>query len=115
MHRSNSTLTFIVICNSLSLLPLHNTAVVPPLPPSGTAVVTQTKATLWTDSRYWVQAERQMDCNWELEKDGRGDRMLLTCYDSTAAHTDSSKIFVCFVFFSRNSPSVAEPVNTGFM
>ncbi|MCJ8734024.1 hypothetical protein PDJAM_G00230660 [Pangasius djambal] len=36
---------------------------------SGTAVVTQDKAVLWTDSRYWVQAERQMDCNWELEKD----------------------------------------------
>uniref|UniRef100_A0A3Q3W9J4 Uncharacterized protein n=1 Tax=Mola mola TaxID=94237 RepID=A0A3Q3W9J4_MOLML len=36
---------------------------------AGTAIVTQTKATLWTDSRYWVQAERQMDCNWELEKD----------------------------------------------
>ncbi|KAM9356538.1 xaa-Pro aminopeptidase 2 [Symphorus nematophorus] len=36
---------------------------------AGTAVVTQTKATLWTDSRYWVQAERQMDCNWELERD----------------------------------------------
>ncbi|XP_041931147.1 xaa-Pro aminopeptidase 2 [Alosa sapidissima] len=36
---------------------------------AGTAVVTLTKATLWTDSRYWVQAERQMDCNWELERD----------------------------------------------
>ncbi|XP_058505376.1 xaa-Pro aminopeptidase 2 [Solea solea] len=36
---------------------------------AGTAVVTQTKATLWTDSRYWVQAERQMDCNWELKED----------------------------------------------
>lgn len=36
---------------------------------SGTAVVTQSRAVLWTDSRYWVQAERQMDCNWELEKD----------------------------------------------
>lgn len=36
---------------------------------AGTAVVTQTKAAMWTDSRYWVQAERQMDCNWELEKD----------------------------------------------
>ncbi|XP_030595469.1 xaa-Pro aminopeptidase 2 [Archocentrus centrarchus] len=36
---------------------------------AGTAVVTQTKAALWTDSRYWVQAERQMDCSWELEKD----------------------------------------------
>ncbi|XP_078477739.1 xaa-Pro aminopeptidase 2 [Lampetra planeri] len=36
---------------------------------AGTAIVTQTKATLWTDSRYWVQAERQLDCNWELKKD----------------------------------------------
>ncbi|CAJ1058881.1 xaa-Pro aminopeptidase 2 [Xyrichtys novacula] len=36
---------------------------------AGTAIVTPTKATLWTDSRYWVQAERQLDCNWELEKD----------------------------------------------
>ncbi|CDQ70196.1 xaa-Pro aminopeptidase 2 isoform X1 [Oncorhynchus mykiss] len=36
---------------------------------AGTAVVTLNKAVLWTDSRYWVQAERQMDCNWELEKD----------------------------------------------
>uniref|UniRef100_A0A3P9LKD4 Xaa-Pro aminopeptidase 2 n=1 Tax=Oryzias latipes TaxID=8090 RepID=A0A3P9LKD4_ORYLA len=36
---------------------------------AGTAVVTQSKAVLWTDSRYWVQAERQMECNWELEKD----------------------------------------------
>ncbi|KAK3563818.1 hypothetical protein QTP86_002752 [Hemibagrus guttatus] len=36
---------------------------------SGTGVVTQDKAVLWTDSRYWVQAERQMDCNWELGRD----------------------------------------------
>ncbi|XP_056142585.1 xaa-Pro aminopeptidase 2 isoform X2 [Lampris incognitus] len=36
---------------------------------AGTAVVTPNKAVLWTDSRYWVQAERQMDCNWMLEKD----------------------------------------------
>ncbi|KAM7417374.1 hypothetical protein PAMA_017163 [Pampus argenteus] len=36
---------------------------------AGTAVVTLTKAAMWTDSRYWIQAERQMDCNWELERD----------------------------------------------
>uniref|UniRef100_A0A665UGR5 X-prolyl aminopeptidase (aminopeptidase P) 2, membrane-bound n=1 Tax=Echeneis naucrates TaxID=173247 RepID=A0A665UGR5_ECHNA len=41
---------------------------------AGTAVVTHTKAVLWTDSRYWAQAERQMDCNWELEKDGEDTR-----------------------------------------
>ncbi|XP_037367864.1 xaa-Pro aminopeptidase 2 [Talpa occidentalis] len=36
---------------------------------AGTAVVTMGKAALWTDSRYWIQAERQMDCNWELHKE----------------------------------------------
>ncbi|CAL8356146.1 unnamed protein product [Merluccius merluccius] len=48
---------------------------------AGTAVVTATKAVLWTDSRYWVQAERQMDCNWKLERDlsiGRISDWLLT-------------------------------------
>ncbi|XP_078066485.1 xaa-Pro aminopeptidase 2 [Mustelus asterias] len=35
---------------------------------AGTAVVSGMKAALWTDGRYWVQAERQMDCNWELNK-----------------------------------------------
>ncbi|XP_028622836.1 xaa-Pro aminopeptidase 2 [Grammomys surdaster] len=36
---------------------------------AGTAVVTMRKAAVWTDSRYWTQAERQMDCNWELHKE----------------------------------------------
>ncbi|XP_057574285.1 xaa-Pro aminopeptidase 2 [Hippopotamus amphibius kiboko] len=36
---------------------------------AGIAVVTTGKAALWTDSRYWTQAERQMDCNWELHKE----------------------------------------------
>ncbi|CAH6779968.1 xaa-Pro aminopeptidase 2 [Phodopus roborovskii] len=36
---------------------------------AGTAVVTMAKAAVWTDSRYWTQAERQMDCNWELHKE----------------------------------------------
>ncbi|NWU45306.1 XPP2 aminopeptidase, partial [Hylia prasina] len=35
---------------------------------AGTAVVTQDKAALWTDSRYWTQAERELDCNWELHR-----------------------------------------------
>ncbi|XP_033756738.1 xaa-Pro aminopeptidase 1-like [Pecten maximus] len=37
---------------------------------SGTAVVTETKAALWTDGRYFLQAERQMDSNWTLMKMG---------------------------------------------
>ncbi|KAK6473674.1 xaa-Pro aminopeptidase 2 [Huso huso] len=36
---------------------------------AGTAVVTNTKAVFWTDSRYWIQAERQVDCNWDLIRD----------------------------------------------
>lgn len=36
---------------------------------AGTVVVAMEKAALWTDSRYWTQAERQMDCNWELHKE----------------------------------------------
>ncbi|CAN0317171.1 xaa-Pro aminopeptidase 2 [Lampetra fluviatilis] len=40
---------------------------------SGIAVVAKTKAGLWTDSRYWIQAERQMDCNWQLHKGGTSD------------------------------------------
>ncbi|XP_019509456.1 PREDICTED: xaa-Pro aminopeptidase 2 [Hipposideros armiger] len=36
---------------------------------AGIAVVTMGKAGLWTDSRYWTQAEREMDCNWELHKE----------------------------------------------
>lgn len=36
---------------------------------AGIAVVTMRKAAVWTDSRYWTQAERQMDCNWELHKE----------------------------------------------
>ncbi|XP_006862897.1 PREDICTED: xaa-Pro aminopeptidase 2 [Chrysochloris asiatica] len=36
---------------------------------AGVAVVSLSKAAIWTDSRYWTQAERQMDCNWELHKE----------------------------------------------
>ncbi|XP_015715541.2 xaa-Pro aminopeptidase 2 [Coturnix japonica] len=35
---------------------------------AGTGVVTEDRAAMWTDSRYWTQAERQMDCNWELQR-----------------------------------------------
>ncbi|XP_038048146.1 xaa-Pro aminopeptidase 1-like isoform X2 [Patiria miniata] len=28
------------------------------------------KAVLWTDGRYWIQAEREVDCNWELMRLG---------------------------------------------
>lgn len=37
---------------------------------AGTAVVTQNEALLWTDGRYYQQAEQQLDENWTLMKDG---------------------------------------------
>lgn len=37
---------------------------------AGTAVVTLEKALLWTDGRYHQQAEKQIDSNWTLMKDG---------------------------------------------
>lgn len=37
---------------------------------TGTAVVTDEKALLWTDGRYFLQASQQLDINWTLMKDG---------------------------------------------
>ncbi|XP_071800485.1 xaa-Pro aminopeptidase 1-like isoform X1 [Asterias amurensis] len=39
---------------------------------AGLAVVTMTEAKLWTDGRYFLQAEKEMDCNWDLMKIGGG-------------------------------------------
>lgn len=36
----------------------------------GTAIVTEHKAALWTDGRYFLQAEQQLDANWILMKAG---------------------------------------------
>lgn len=39
---------------------------------AGTAVVTRDRAALWTDGRYWTQAEDQLDCrSWYLMRQGR--------------------------------------------
>ncbi|XP_041369026.1 xaa-Pro aminopeptidase 1-like [Gigantopelta aegis] len=40
---------------------------------AGTAVITDKKAALWTDGRYYLQAEKQLDNNWILMKDGLTD------------------------------------------
>ncbi|XP_064599693.1 xaa-Pro aminopeptidase 1-like [Liolophura sinensis] len=40
---------------------------------AGTAIVTEKAAALWTDGRYYLQAEKQMDENWKLMKDGLPD------------------------------------------
>ena len=39
---------------------------------AGTAVVTRDHAALWTDGRYWTQAEDELDCrNWYLMRQGQ--------------------------------------------
>ncbi|CAG0913330.1 unnamed protein product [Notodromas monacha] len=38
---------------------------------AGTAVITLEKAALWTDGRYFLQAEEELDCNWILMKVGQ--------------------------------------------
>lgn len=38
---------------------------------AGVAVITSDEALLWTDARYFIQAEEQMDDNWTLMKDGK--------------------------------------------
>ncbi|XP_037086900.1 xaa-Pro aminopeptidase 1-like [Pollicipes pollicipes] len=38
--------------------------------PEGLVVVTSDSAALWTDGRYFLQAESQMDCNWQLMRNG---------------------------------------------
>lgn len=38
---------------------------------AGTAVVTQRAAALWTDGRYFDQADQQLDCNWIVMKQGK--------------------------------------------
>jgi Xaa-Pro aminopeptidase len=37
-----------------------------------TAVVLEHKAALWTDGRYFLQAEDDLDCNWILMKGRSG-------------------------------------------
>lgn len=37
---------------------------------AGTAVITSDNALLWTDGRYYQQAEKELDENWTLMKDG---------------------------------------------
>lgn len=37
---------------------------------SGTAVLTNDRALLWTDGRYFLQATQELDSNWQLMKDG---------------------------------------------
>lgn len=47
---------------------------------SGTCVVTETEALLWTDGRYYLQASKQLDENWKLMKDGLPSTLTIGAY-----------------------------------
>jgi len=47
---------------------------------SGTAIVTEQHAALWTDGRYFLQASQQMDNNWTLMKMGTVHVCLILWY-----------------------------------
>ena len=57
---------------------------------AGTAVVTHEKASLATDGRYFNQASKQLDSNWELLKQGLED--VPTWQEWTANHSSSEKV-----------------------
>jgi Xaa-Pro aminopeptidase len=45
----------------------------------GTAVITEKEALLWTDGRYFAQAEKELDSTaWKLMKDGTKDVLSIT-------------------------------------
>ncbi|KAA0201842.1 hypothetical protein HAZT_HAZT000279 [Hyalella azteca] len=41
----------------------------------GTAIVTDTAAALWTDGRYYLQAQQELDQTWVLMKEGQHDTL----------------------------------------
>ncbi|KAL8619055.1 hypothetical protein ACOMHN_020753 [Nucella lapillus] len=45
---------------------------------AGVAAVTMTKAALWTDGRYFLEAEEALDCNWVFMRQGETDVPSLT-------------------------------------
>uniref|UniRef100_A0A224Z866 Xaa-pro aminopeptidase n=1 Tax=Rhipicephalus zambeziensis TaxID=60191 RepID=A0A224Z866_9ACAR len=67
---------------------------------AGTAIVTEDHAALWTDGRYFLQAEQQLDSNWILMKDDNvyqhPSRSTSWCNEETTTTTDTryNKIFV---------------------
>lgn len=68
---------------------------------AGIAVVSLNSAALWTDSRYFTQAEEQLDCgNWLLMRDGNaGVPTLINWLVSEANKTASVRFYICVLLF----------------
>lgn len=68
---------------------------------AGTAVVTTEESLLWTDGRYFAQAERQLGDDWKLMKDGLGTTPTLSDY-LTKQLQSGSKVGVDAKLFSHS-------------
>jgi len=68
---------------------------------AGEAIVTIDKAILWTDGRYYVQANHQLDCNWILMKRGEHDvRKLLLIQIFSLSHIKQNLYSIKFTCLS---------------
>ena len=60
---------------------------------AGIAIISLRTAALWTDSRYFTEAEEELDCaNWLLMRDGQPGVPTLTSWLVTEANETSSVI-----------------------
>ena len=72
---------------------------------AGTAVVTRDQAALWTDGRYFTQAEGELDCrNWSLMRSGQPGVPSLSSWiaSQVTATSPSKQIGVTAQFVSSN-------------
>lgn len=55
---------------------------------AGMAVVTDTQQALWTDGRYFLQADSELDCNWLLMKKGQDGVSFIIQYSTVLHNSD---------------------------
>ncbi|PFX23475.1 putative Xaa-Pro aminopeptidase P [Stylophora pistillata] len=74
----------------------------------GTAIITYEKAALWTDGRYFLQADMELDCNWILQQEDEANiiaekKRTKAWNDFKAEYptADLSKFEVQVTFFSK--------------
>ncbi|KAK9301554.1 hypothetical protein QLX08_006111 [Tetragonisca angustula] len=59
---------------------------------AGEALITWDKAVFWTDGRYHIQADHQLDCNWILMKRGRPEVPSITEWLKHEFHSQNVRI-----------------------
>lgn len=75
---------------------------------AGTAVVTRDAAYLWTDGRYFLQAENQLDTNWTLMRAGLADTPTIPAFLAAILPTGSAVGIDPFVHSVENATGLKE-------